>query len=194
MYIIPKYYILKLERWKGNADGKKKQTLLIKRNYINPSYCPVVAMTVWLKVLDDVAPDHKNGPLFPALRDDHNWSIIDEEGHMQIISEDQHSYRWDLTARYVGGGLKTSSTHGRRRSVVKWGACCGCQAPDMREADRWVPGSTDLEEYWQDGVARRALERASEEPDPIYKVWVWEPIVHVAMTRGSSVALDFDNL
>ena len=43
---IPKYYILKLDRWKGNERRKKKQTLLIKRNYINPMYCPVVAMTV----------------------------------------------------------------------------------------------------------------------------------------------------
>ena len=43
---IPKYYKLELDRWKGNAKRKKKQTLLIKRNYINPWYCPVVAMTV----------------------------------------------------------------------------------------------------------------------------------------------------
>ena len=179
---IPKYYILKLDRWKGNAKRKKKQTLLIPRNYINAKYCPVVAMTLWLKVLNDVAPDHKNGPLFPALRDDHNGFIIDEEGHMQIISEGQHSRRWDLAVRYVRGELEMCSTHGRRRSVVKWGARCGCQAPDMREAGRWVPGSTDFEEYWQDGVARRALERASGEPDPIYDVWLWEPIVHVAMT------------
>ena len=63
---IPKYYILKLDRWKGNERRKKKQTLLIKRNYINSVYCPVVAMTVWLKVLNDVAPGHKNGPLVPC--------------------------------------------------------------------------------------------------------------------------------
>ena len=63
---IPKYYILKLDRWKGNERRKKKQTLLIKRNYINSMYCPVVAMTVWLKVLNDVAPGHKNGPLVPC--------------------------------------------------------------------------------------------------------------------------------
>ena len=63
---IPKYYILKLDRWKGNERRKKKQTLLTKRNYINSMYCPVVAMTVWLKVLNDVAPGHKNGPLVPC--------------------------------------------------------------------------------------------------------------------------------
>ena len=97
-------------------------TFLIKRNYINPMYCPVVAMVVWLKVLNDVAPGHKNGPLFPALRDDHNDFIFDEDGHMQIISETQHSRRWDLAARYVGRGLELSSTHAKRRSVVKWGA------------------------------------------------------------------------
>ena len=175
---IPKYYILKLDRWKGNARRKNKQTLLIKRNYINPWYCPVVAMTVWLKVLNDVAPDKKNGPLFPALRDDHNGFIIDEEGHMQIISEAQHSRRWDLAAGYVGGGLEMSTTHGRRRSVVKWGARCGAQAPDLREAGRWVVNSKDFDEYWRDGVGRRAEARASGEPDPIYSVWVWEPIVH----------------
>jgi len=179
---IPKYYILKLDRWKGNSRRKLKQTLLIKRNYINPMYCPVVAMVVWLKVLNDVAPGHKNGPLFPALRDDHNEFIIDEKGHMQIISEPQHSRRWDLAARYVGGGLEMCSTHGRRRSVVKWGARCGAQAPDLREAGRWVPGSADFDEYWRDGAGRRLEARASGEPDPIYKVWVWVPIVHAAPT------------
>jgi hypothetical protein len=75
---IPKYYTLMLDRWKGNPNRKLKQTLLIPRNYINPRYCPVVAMTLWLKFLNDVAPDHKNGPLFPALRDDHNEFILDE--------------------------------------------------------------------------------------------------------------------
>ena len=174
---IPKYYTIMLDRWKGNPNRKLKQTLLIPRNYINPKYCPVVAMTLWLKFLNDVAPDHKNGPLFPALRDDHNGFIIDEKGHMQIISEHQHSSRWDRAAWYVGGGLEMSSTHARRRSVVKWGARCGCEAPDMREAGRWVPGSADFEEYWRDGVARRAEARASGEPDPIYNVWVWVPVV-----------------
>ena len=101
---IPKYYKLELDRWKGNAKRKKKQTLLIKRNYIN-LYCPVVAMTVWLKVLNDVAPKHKNGPLFPALKDDHNEFILDEEGHMQIISSQQHS-----------GGAGTSPQVRRRRT------------------------------------------------------------------------------
>ena len=174
---IPKYYKLVLDRWKGNAKRKKKQTLLIKRNYINPWYCPVVAMTVWLKVLNDVAPKHKNGPLFPALKDNHNDFILDEEGHMQIISETQHSRRWDLAARYVGGGLEMCSTHGRRRSVVKWGARCGAQAPDLREAGRWVETSKDFDEYWRDGVGRRAEAIASGESDPIYSVWVWKPIV-----------------
>ncbi len=83
----------------------------------------------------------------------------------------------DLAARYVGGGLEMCSTHGRRRSVVKWGARCGAQAPDLREAGRWVENSKDFEEYWRDGVGRRAEAIASGEPDPIYSVWVWEPIV-----------------
>ena len=33
-------------------------------------------MTLWLKFLNDFAPDHKNGSLSPALRDDHNGFII----------------------------------------------------------------------------------------------------------------------
>jgi hypothetical protein len=62
-------------------------------------------------------------------------------------------------------------------ALLEWGARCGCEAPDMREAGRWVPGSADFEEYWRDGVARRAEARASGETDPIYSVWVWDPIV-----------------
>jgi hypothetical protein len=69
------------------------------------------------------------------------------------------------------------STHGRRRSVVKWGARCDAQAPDLREAGRWVESSKDFDEYWRDGVGRRAEAIVSGEADPIYSVWVWKPIV-----------------
>ena len=101
---------------------------------------------------------------------------------MQIISETHHSRSLDLATEYVGGGLEMCSTHAKRRSVVKWGVRCGAAALDLREAGRWVPGSADFEGYWRDGAGRRAEARASGEPDPIYNVWVWEPIVHDAPT------------
>ena len=101
---------------------------------------------------------------------------------MQIISEATYSRHWNLATEYVGDGLELCSTHGRRHSVVKWGARCGADAPDLCEAGRWVPGSTDFDGYWRYGAGRRAEARASGEPDPIYNVWVWVPIVRDAPT------------
>ena len=74
---VPKFYSIDLERWKGNADGMKKQRLLIKRNKASAKYCPVVAMAMWVTVLHDHGV--KNGPLFPALDDWHNRFWRDED-------------------------------------------------------------------------------------------------------------------
>jgi len=52
-------------RWKGNEDGKRQQTLHFVRNKMNPDYCPVVQIMLWLKTLAENGI-HK-GPLFPFI-------------------------------------------------------------------------------------------------------------------------------
>ena len=45
---IPKMLLVTLRLWKGNTSGQRTQQLIIRRNYLNAEYCPVVAMLIWL--------------------------------------------------------------------------------------------------------------------------------------------------
>lgn len=63
---IPCYFVLVLRRRKGNADGRLRQRLHIRRNYMHPAYCPVVINLVfWLKTTH-VQGIH-SAPLLPYM-------------------------------------------------------------------------------------------------------------------------------
>ena len=177
---VPLFYTIDLERWKGNADGRKKQRLLIKRNKASAKYCPVVAMAMWFKVLHDLGV--KNGPLFPALDDSHNRFRRDEDGNLLRMTASTWSAWWRNLASYVGGTLAGTSTHSLRRSVVKWAARCGGNESDVVEGGRWESLGGCFQAYWRDGSQRRIECETGGAPDPVLRVWKWEPRVIYAGT------------
>ena len=173
---FPKFMLLKLERWKGNADGKRFQTLIIKRNYADVRYCPVVAMCLWLRTLYRLGVT-ENGPLFPALSPGHNqFSRADSSAPLEYIGKKCYSMWWSKFCEYVGGGLVAcrTTTHSNRRSVVKWGARSGGQWMDLQVAGRWLTNHSFMT-YWKDGEALKKHARPGER-DVINDIWLWVPI------------------
>ena len=171
---LPKFIIIKLERWKGNADGRRWQKVKIRRNYADQRYCPVAALCLWLKTLHSLGVT-ENGPLFPALSGGHvDFSRASAEAPLEHVTTDVYTAWWQLMCGYVGGDLLFSKrTHAARRSVVKWGARCGSPWMDLQLAGRWTSNSSFMR-YWRDGEALRASRDGDR--DPINRVWVWKAI------------------
>ena len=83
----PMFFKLKLYRWKHNP-GRRQQELIVRRNFANPEFCPVLTMLHWLDTLK--ANGIENGPLFPALNKAHDDFLreeIDGVMHLQRMLE-----------------------------------------------------------------------------------------------------------
>ena len=80
------FFKLKLYRWKHNP-GRQQQELIVRRNFANPEFCPVLTMLHWLDTLKTNGIG--NGPLFPALNKAHDEFLreeIDGVMHLQRMS------------------------------------------------------------------------------------------------------------
>lgn len=172
---VPKFIKIELREWKGNANGAKQQRLLLRRNLVNVDFCPVIAIITWIKTL--VAQGIKNGPLFPALDNNHNSFIVEKDtGRLQRMEPGRWKEWFRRSTRYVGGAFANCSTHSIRRSVVKWAARCGAQTHAIMEAGRWANYSCNFMTYWRDGQARSSeLQAVGTSEDPIWKIWAWQP-------------------
>ena len=194
---LPRYFKLTLNKWKHNP-GQRTQQLIIQRNTIDPRFCPVLALVTWPRILK--ADGIEDGPLFPALDNDHDAFVRvegeDGKSHLCTLTE-SCLYGW-VTAlfEYVGGGLKDCTFHSIRRVFVKWGARCGGQQADIMVGGRWLHASKKFMEYWGDGQVGVAetLNMKKRDPrwvDPVYKWWVWKPITtEAASGRGGAMPRD----
>jgi hypothetical protein len=168
------YYILTLTHWKHN-DGKKTQRLQIHRNWLNPEFCPVLAMELWLKTLHDMGIH--DGPIFPALTPWGDKVLRDEDG---VANQRLHVDTWSSWIRSAfkrcGGALADCTSHSIRRSVVMWAARCGANMNAVFAAGRWVEMSQRFNSYFGDGriVSHQMLSSKAE--DPIKRFWMWKPI------------------
>ena len=168
------YYILTLTHWKHN-DGKKTQRLQIRRNQLNPEFCPVLAMELWLKTLHDMGIH--DGPIFPALTPWGDKVLRDEDG---VANQRLHVDRWSNWIRSAfkrcGGELADCTSHSIRRSVVMWAARCGASMNAVFAAGRWVEMSQRFNSYFGEGRIVSEEMLSSKAEDPIKRFWMWKPI------------------
>jgi hypothetical protein len=113
---IPTLYTIKLEKWKGNSDGKLEQTLIIHQNRVDINHCPVVSMMMWMKVLDAKCPG-ENNLLVPALEASHHDFLRDEQSKNMRMCESTWNLWFTKAAAYVGGVLDKIENHDFRRSL-----------------------------------------------------------------------------
>ena len=164
------YYILTLTHWKHN-DGKKTQRLQIPRNKVNPEFCPVLVMELWLKTLHDMGIH--DGPIFPALTPWDDKVLRDEDG---VANQRLHVDTWSNWIRSAfkrcGGEHADCTSHSIRRSVVMWAARCGANINAVFAAGRWVEMSQRFNSYFGGGriVSQEMLSSKAE--DPIKRFWM----------------------
>jgi hypothetical protein len=163
-YRYPAWVLLKLRRWKGNSNATKKaQYLRLYANRDNVTYCPVVALYVWLRVTGI-----RSGPIFPALNKTHTAV------RPGVLLETGTYCNWIKKMFFqAGNGLELCSTHSFRRSAVKWAVRCGLDTHLIIDLGRWSSasvGNASFMRYIKDGVARYAASKNGV-IDPVWAFW-----------------------
>ena len=143
----------------------------IHRNYVNPTFCPVLALLVYLHY-----SGHTSGPIFQL-----------GGNHVDVGTWKRMLLRWfELVGlRNAGAGAKCTS-HSVRRSAAQWAGRCGARELDVRNAGRWRSMQI-LAKYMAQGAVTREEYEEGEEPvqDPIFRMWVFKKV-----TSASSTSLD----
>ena len=172
---LPKYIIIFMTNWKSRkrANVGKPYPFKIHRNYLDPTYCPVLWLLFYLR-----ASKHVSGPLFQR-----KGSAISEAEWIRMTNH------WFETAGIRTRGWKGvrkptgCSNHSIRRSAAQWAGRCGAREMDVRNAGRWrsmqilakymAQGAVQREEYEDDDGTQRS--------DPIFEMWVFKKTTSAAV-------------
>jgi hypothetical protein len=144
----------------------------VERNAVNPQFCPVMALLLWLRELHDRGI--KYGPIFPA------FSARNGELFTGVRMPSHYYERWVTTIfRHMGGKTALCSSHSIRRSSAVWAARCGASETEVQRVGRWKLGSTSFRRYVEDGlsIARRFLGSARRTADPVFKFFAFHTSV-----------------
>ena len=166
-----------MRNWKTRNAGKKKQpgqTIRFHRNFINPAYCPVVAVMLWLlntgliaHVSTPFAERAKtNVPLFPQFS--YGFS-----GLKPFVKHNHDVVRDWLISLFKAAGYPDLVPHSIRSSGVQWAAQCFAQEWQARVSGRWALTSTAFAGYMQEGVNERDDYVTRKVEDPVWSFWVW---------------------
>ena len=185
---LPKYIIVVMLNWK-NRGGKKRinvgkpYPMKIHRNYLDPIFCPVTWVLIYLKYAG-----HTTGPLFALPKDDTMAGLSDPQWKGMLA-------HWFLKAGLRTRAIPASeedgqprippkgcSSHSIRRSAAQWASRCGAREMDVRNAGRWRSMLILAKYLAQGAMQREAYEDDEEGPqeDPIFKVFVFKKVTSAA--------------
>ena len=144
----------------------RTQHLYIERNFINPDFCPVVALLTWLKLTGI-----RNGALFPRLNSAHTSHI---EGLAYVSTTYKEHLR--LLFDYVQGPMSLASSHSVRKSCVAWATRCGVAEHVIVSAGRWKNNSGSFHDYVVHGleIHSKLLGVDQLACDPVKGFWVFK--------------------
>ena len=143
----------------------------IHRNYLNPTFCPVTWLMLYLYY-----NKHTSGPLFQL------------GGKGVTVG----TWKGMLDHWFIAAGLRTpgipgvqqaggASSHSIRRSAAQWAGRCGAREIDVRNAGRWRSMKI-LAKYMAQGALQREdyEDNEEQEEDPIFRLWVFKKVAAVS--------------
>jgi hypothetical protein len=179
-----------LHSWKGVR--KISYPMKLWRNFLDPKWCPVLAITHWLALSCLI-----KGPLFPNLVSTkisdgdyvkvpliahHQETVDNGKGTSmtvwktvdgQNVNMHVDAYSEVLNTIFLLSGHKGATTHTIRRSAAQWAARCGAELYQILNAGRWKESSTSWQKYIKSGVLDIARFKGK---DAIRSLWVFHPI------------------
>ena len=199
---IPEYILLTFRKWKRNAGKKTQvcgacwhgvgaaytvipstlQTLMIRRNTVNPEYCVVTQLLLWLKMAHIT-----HGPIFPDCTDNVYAGLTlgvrcTEPKYIRNLKE---------VFVYVGGALEKCTSHSIRIAGVSWAARCGLITDVIKVIGRWAATSSSFIGYYEHGIAiaRKYTVRLHTTSDPIFAFWCFPTTFMEMSVTGSRFAI-----
>lgn len=170
---IPKYIIIVMKRWKSRKRESldKPYEMKIHRNYLDPTYCPVTALLIYLKYSGVTS-----GPLFQR-KVKGAWLPINDVIWCGMTNH------WFTAAKMRGPDAKEQFTnHSIRRTAAQWAGRCGAREMDVRNAGRWRSMAILAKYMAQGAVQREEYEDDEDGPreDPIFTMWVFKKVTSAA--------------
>lgn len=139
----------------------------MRRNRIDPAYCPVWHLLHWLRVSGITY-----GPMFPAMTKNHKALL---EGCWQNASD--ANIQMKALFKYVGGPgsvLAECSSHSLRKAAASWASRSGKSEQDIKRIGLWSSSSNIFDRYLHEGraFAEESVTRSIIGFDPVYEFWV----------------------
>ena len=158
----------------------------IRRNYLDPTYCPVLWLMVYFA---HTKHDDEDGPIWRKTNGDRitpeswtgmtNYLFVEAGIRMRGVPEDPETGE---PARRASG----CSNHSIRRSAAQWAGRCGAREMDVRNAGRWR-SMVVLAKYMAQGAMERdayedlADDVDGQELDPIFRMFVFKKATSAAV-------------
>ena len=176
---FPSWLTMVIPDWKGrNRTQEPPQTVRYYRNFLNPAFCPVVALLLWLLntgLIEHIGgtTDLASGEAPPSVFLFPRFSV----GFTGLLPYQRHNVdklRAWFNLVFEAVGLPDCVPHSIRSTGLIWSARCYAQEWQARVTGRWTPKSTTYMDYLQEGYIMRDDFIARSAIDPIWKFWVWK--------------------
>jgi hypothetical protein len=171
---LPAWIVVKLRNWKWRKSkkrGGKPLEFMIKRNYLNASFCFVTNFVLMTNVFLDHGEDCTKGPIFGNTFGNKN-----SKKYAAAVK------RMFVVASRIPGHehLKHCSSHSIRRTFAQWADTCGYDPFSIMELGRWSDVPT-LRIYVDANrnAQKRMLMLDSTYQNPGFNVWLFETEVFV---------------
>ena len=175
----PMFLYLKIHMWKKKKTDRRPQLVRIYRNYVNPLFCPMLALLSWLNVCR-----LESGPLFRPISKKTKRSRTPRFNGTFITS------KWfcdRMNVVFSAVGLPCTA-YSIRVSAAAWYARCWHSDSLIRVCGRWSIYSIQFFRYTQWGRVRRDdYKNCPEGEDPAMKMWIATPCVTYEGTGSTHV-------
>lgn len=166
---IPKFIELGLRDWKWRHDTKRGQRYGIRlhRNYVDPRFCPVLFLMLWLAYGEPGA-------------DGGIWGDVTEAKYQTSMMKILAFIKTEDTADTASVNLRP---HSIRAVGAQWAGRCGDTGLGAKNAGRWISVEM-VAKYCGEGAEYASEFADAPDQDPIWSMWPWKPVTTGAASRA----------
>jgi hypothetical protein len=147
----------------------------VHRNYLDVRFCPVTWLLTWLSLSGITS-----GPIFQRLGAEGKPT---GKAQNETIWQNMTQKIFIAAGLYLPGNKKEKrkgagcTNHSIRRSAAQWAGRCGAGEQDCANNGRWKTWECMAKYLAAGSTKRRVNQHDRNGEDPIFKVWVWKPVV-----------------
>ena len=210
---MPQFIQIAFCESKGDLTGRPYKQLL-KRNYVNPRYCPVMRLLAYMFFsgmnmqsrsrlfmrLDKfgMIPIHDGGECIPIKKEGKNILLQrSTAGNAMHISSSYylqtHSIVFTVGSHHcpntpegaeLANILTSVTCYSDRKSGVKWAARSRATNAQVKATGHWCENSTEYQKYMEEGMTKEECLDVRGGTDEILLVWTYKPTTFAQLNSG----------